>query len=76
MFLIWQMKFCMYLESAYVKRVFNQHRNIKVLRHPERSTTGVYFWSAHEKLIVVDQSVAFVGGIDLCLGRWEDDSHR
>lgn len=67
----------MYLDSAHSKKTLSSHRNIKVLRHPEHhATAGVYFWSNHEKMIVVDQAVAFVGGVDLCLGRWEDDAHR
>jgi phospholipase D1/2 len=28
-------------------------------------------WSHHEKLVVVDQCVACVGGLDLCFGRWD-----
>lgn len=28
-------------------------------------------WAHHEKLVVIDQSTAFVGGIDLCIGRYE-----
>lgn len=32
-------------------------------------------WAHHEKLIVVDQLIAFVGGVDLCYGRWDDDRH-
>jgi phospholipase D1/2 len=34
------------------------------------------YWAHHEKLVVVDQTVAFVGGIDLCYGRWDDPKHR
>ncbi len=34
-----------------------------------------YLWAHHEKLVVVDQSFAFVGGIDLCYGRWDKNSH-
>ena len=29
----------------------------------------------HEKIVVVDQSYAFVGGIDLCYGRWDNSHH-
>ncbi|CAJ0951474.1 unnamed protein product, partial [Mesorhabditis belari] len=28
-----------------------------------------------KKLIVIDQLIAFVGGIDLCFGRWDDTRH-
>ena len=30
----------------------------------------------HEKLVIIDQSVSFVSGIDLCFGRWDDENHR
>ncbi|MBA2544090.1 MAG: phospholipase [Deltaproteobacteria bacterium] len=29
----------------------------------------------HQKMLIVDRSVAFVGGIDLCKGRWDDREH-
>nr|XP_013190121.1 unnamed protein product [Amyelois transitella] len=50
--------------------------NIKVFRHPDHARAGVLFWAHHEKLVCVDQTVAFVGGIDLCYGRWDDHRHR
>lgn len=50
--------------------------NIKVLRHPDHAKAGVFLWAHHEKMVVVDQSYAFVGGIDLCYGRWDDAKHR
>lgn len=31
--------------------------------------------SHHQKLAVIDGAVAFVGGIDLCSGRWDDRRH-
>lgn len=37
-------------------------------RHP----TGA---SHHQKLIVVDDAVAFVGGMDVCNSRWDDRQH-
>ena len=33
-------------------------------------------WSHHEKLVIVDQTLAFVTGIDLCYGRWDNNQHR
>lgn len=33
-------------------------------------------WAHHEKIVVIDQSIAFIGGIDLCYGRWDDHLHR
>ncbi|CAG9791773.1 unnamed protein product [Diatraea saccharalis] len=50
--------------------------NIKVFRHPDHARAGVLFWAHHEKIVCVDQTVAFVGGIDLCYGRWDDHKHR
>ncbi|XP_039278492.1 phospholipase D1-like [Nilaparvata lugens] len=50
--------------------------NVKVLRHPDHTKAGVFLWAHHEKVVVVDQSVALVGGIDLCYGRWDDHHHR
>jgi len=32
--------------------------------------------SHHQKLIIVDRDVAFVGGMDVCSGRWDDRCHR
>ncbi len=32
--------------------------------------------SHHQKLVVVDRSVAFLGGMDVCNARWDDRSHE
>ncbi|XP_055588659.1 phospholipase D2 [Uranotaenia lowii] len=65
------------INSFYSKqKLVEQHENIKVLRHPDHARAGVLFWAHHEKLVVVDQTYAFVGGIDLCYGRWDDYKHR
>jgi phosphatidylserine/phosphatidylglycerophosphate/cardiolipin synthase-like enzyme len=53
--------------------------NVHVMRHPWHfnvfATNSVYF-SHHEKLLIVDQQLAFAGGIDLAHGRWDDDRHE
>eukprot|EP00742_Colponemidia_sp_Colp-10_P008681 GILJ01009418.1.p1 GENE.GILJ01009418.1~~GILJ01009418.1.p1 ORF type:complete len:951 (-),score=125.96 GILJ01009418.1:169-3021(-) len=61
------------LDSLYTKTALMKlHPNIHVIRHPG---ANVVYWSHHEKLIVVDQQVAYVGGIDLALGRFDDSDH-
>ena len=32
-------------------------------------------WSHHEKIVVIDQTVAFLGGLDLCYGRYDTNKH-
>ncbi|XP_029384802.1 phospholipase D1 [Echeneis naucrates] len=65
------------INSGYSKRtLLRLHPNIKVMRHPDHVSSAVYLWAHHEKIIVIDQSVAFVGGIDLAYGRWDDKEHR
>ncbi|TRY82551.1 hypothetical protein DNTS_005859 [Danionella cerebrum] len=65
------------INSEYSKRtLMHLHPNIKVMRHPDHVSSSVYLWAHHEKIVVVDQSVAFVGGIDLAYGRWDDCEHR
>lgn len=49
---------------------------MQVMRHPDHVSSTVYLWAHHEKLVVIDQSIAFVGGIDLAYGRWDDNEHR
>jgi hypothetical protein len=33
-------------------------------------------WAHHEKLVIIDQTIAFFGGIDLCYGRWDNHLHK
>jgi phospholipase D1/2 len=56
------------------------HGNIRVMRHPdhnvfENAADMTQYWAHHEKFIVVDYEVAFVGGLDLCFGRWDSHTH-
>jgi phospholipase D1/2 len=36
---------------------------------------SIQIWSHHEKVVVVDNHVAAIGGIDLCYGRWDTHNH-
>ncbi|KAK1965694.1 phospholipase D/nuclease [Colletotrichum sublineola] len=33
------------------------------------------FWAHHEKLCLIDGKIAFMGGLDMCFGRWDTNSH-
>jgi phospholipase D1/2 len=35
----------------------------------------VLYWAHHEKLCLIDGHIAFMGGLDLCYGRWDTNSH-
>ncbi|KAJ9636763.1 hypothetical protein H2199_007757 [Coniosporium tulheliwenetii] len=54
--------------------------NIKVMRHPDHNVFEnlgdmTFYWAHHEKFIVVDYRMAFIGGLDLCFGRWDSRQH-
>lgn len=35
----------------------------------------ILYWAHHEKLCIVDGRMAFMGGLDLCYGRWDTNDH-
>ncbi|KPI38498.1 Phospholipase D1 [Cyphellophora attinorum] len=35
----------------------------------------ILYWAHHEKLLIVDGRLAFMGGLDLCFGRWDTNQH-
>lgn len=54
--------------------------NIRVMRHPdhnvlENAADMTFLWAHHEKFMVIDYEMAFIGGLDLCFGRWDDHQH-
>lgn len=51
------------------------HPGIFVVRHSSRWDLNK-LWTHHEKVVVIDQHLAFLGGLDLCLGRYDDWRHR
>lgn len=46
-----------------VKALYGAHEDI------------VLFWAHHEKLCLIDRKIAFMGGLDLCYGRWDTNDH-
>ena len=46
------------------------------MRHPDHSGGElVYYFSHHEKLCIVDNKMAAMGGLDACFGRWDTRNH-
>jgi len=56
------------------------HGKIHVMRHPdhnvfENAGDMTFYFAHHEKFIVLDFELAFIGGLDLCFGRWDTRQH-
>ena len=65
------------IDSEYTKfSLLDLDANVFVQRSPNQIRQNTFFWAHHEKICIVDHFVAFVGGIDLCLGRWDTPEHR
>lgn len=65
------------INSVYSKKkLLGIHENVRVLRYPDHFSTGVYLWSHHEKLVIVDHHICFIGGLDLCFGRYDTSEHN
>ncbi|KAF9581189.1 hypothetical protein BGW38_001891 [Lunasporangiospora selenospora] len=66
------------LDSAHTK-IWLQglHKNIQVQRHPDHlGVNATQFWAHHEKICVIDCRIAFIGGLDLCYGRYDSRTHQ
>lgn len=52
--------------------------NIRCIRHPNKFIGGstAVLWSHHEKSVVIDRNLCFIGGVDLAFQRWDDEHHR
>lgn len=70
------------LFSHYTKKyLLSLSSNIYVQRHPSRaldilSNQGTLFFAHHEKICLIDGVVAFIGGLDLCYGRYDNYQHK
>ena len=64
------------IDSEYSKfSLLDLHPNVFVQRSPNQIRQNTFFWSHHEKICVVDHTIAFCGGVDLCFGRWDTPQH-
>ena len=69
-------EYCLYsfLNSDHTQKAFeNLHPNIQIERH--LLNCNDFLWSYNEKLVIIDQNIGYVGGLDLCWGRWDTHKH-
>jgi phospholipase D1/2 len=74
-----EIKLALNLMSLRAKSVLTENftnPNIFVLRDPNQSPQSLTMWSHHEKSVIIDQTIAFLGGIDLCFGRWDNENYK
>ncbi|KAM3862298.1 LOW QUALITY PROTEIN: phospholipase D1 [Diretmus argenteus] len=58
--------------SHYLKTVLAE----RMIPHPDHMRSTALLWVHHETTVVIDQSLAFLGGIDLAYGCWDGSQHR
>ena len=72
------------LESSIISGLKNLSlKSLDLAKLPSDSLKALYgwnddiilYWAHHEKLCLVDGKTAFMGGLDLCFGRWDTNSH-
>ena len=69
-----EMSLALTLNSKHSKTaIVGLNPKIKVTRHPKDALD--LLWSHHEKLVVIDQQIGYVGGLDLCWGRFDTNDH-
>ena len=71
-----EFSFVLSLNSEYTEKILTKfNKNIKVTRYPPVLKTGVFLWADHEKLVIIDDIIGYVGGFDLCWGRYDNNEH-
>lgn len=74
-----ELQFALTLNSKFQESRLAGVDNLYVQRHPSFNILAgkeAWYWSHHEKLVVCDGgAVAFVGGLDLCWGRYDTAAH-
>jgi phospholipase D1/2 len=62
------------LNSKYAQNIFRKlNKNINLIRFPKDSNNKL--WSNHEKLVIIDDVIGYVGGHNLCWGSYDNNKH-
>ena len=56
-----------------LETIKNINKNINIIRYPVDQDTML--WSNHEKIVIIDKLIGYVGGYDLCWGRYDTSIH-
>ena len=61
-------------DSKHTVNVFQKlNKNINIKRFPHDSNNMI--WTAHEKLVIIDDIIGYVGGHNLCWGSYDTPQH-
>ena len=72
------------LQSSFISSLQHLSLSAKTASQlPEDALKAIYgmnedvvlYWAHHEKLCLIDGKIAFMGGLDLCFGRWDTNQH-
>ncbi|KAI1877539.1 hypothetical protein JX265_003547 [Neoarthrinium moseri] len=71
------------LEAAFSNLSMGALNAFKLSSAPQDAVKSLYgsagevvlYWAHHEKLCLVDRTIAFMGGLDMCFGRYDTNSH-
>lgn len=71
------------LQNSFSNLSLNSLKTFDLAKAPSDALKALYgtsndivlFWAHHEKLCLVDNKIAFMGGLDACFGRWDTNSH-
>lgn len=66
--------FVLKLNSKYTQNVFSKlNKNINLIRFPKDSNN--ILWTNHEKIVIIDGIIGYVGGFNLCWGSYDSIKH-
>ncbi|KAL4290086.1 hypothetical protein GQ457_14G016290 [Hibiscus cannabinus] len=59
-----------------INSVYSKRKLLSIHEYPDHFSAGIYLWSHHEKLVIIDYQICFIGGLDLCFGRYDTFEHK